>query len=302
MALRLYHVYHYLIPDYVDHHVQVKCAPACAGGRAAAHAEDTRGLRHRAAVDCVIADGRSARSVPEGFSHGRQQATTTEPYDREPSRSTRTRYKRAPAADCASNKNMAAKSEMTAHRGAAAGARTKRYTDELGEYWVKQFKQFGGGGANASTSYTGHSSGFRDASVQLPPPPVDAAPPQAVSQASEGLRCESKVRGSSEASRPSDLPHDTCLQQQQHWKQAEISGSNSRGHAAPEHRSVAATPDGKGQAASCSSEQLAPDSANGNNEPAPQQRGSNVIQDGAEAAKLLQHQRLLGAPLVTPLA
>ena len=27
-----------------------------------------------------------------------------------------------------------------------------------------------------------------------------------------------------------------------------------------------------------------------------------MIQDGAEAAKLLQHQRLLGAPLVTPLA
>ena len=189
---------------------------------------------------------------------------------------------------------------MMAHRG-ASGARTKRYTDELGEHWVKQFKQFAGAGANtSSTSYTGHSSGFRDSSVELPPPPVDASPPQAVTQMSEASRYEVKVRGSPETSHPSDLLHDPRLQQQK--LRAEIIGSNSPRHAAHEHRSVAATPDCHGQVAS-SSEKLEPsETANDNDEPAPQRRGSSVqIQDGPDAAKLLQHQRLLGAPLVPPL-
>ena len=68
---------------------------------------------------------------------------------------------------------LAAKSETMARRG--SGAHTKRYTDELGEHWQKQFTEKA---ANPnSTAYIGHSSGFRDANVELPPPPIDAAPP-----------------------------------------------------------------------------------------------------------------------------
>ncbi len=69
---------------------------------------------------------------------------------------------------------LAAKSEMMSRRG-AGGARTKRYTDELGEHWEKQFTQKAAD--PNSTAYTGHSSGFRDANVEVPPPPIDAAPP-----------------------------------------------------------------------------------------------------------------------------
>ena len=68
---------------------------------------------------------------------------------------------------------LAAKSEGMARRG--AGPRTKRFTDELADHWQQQFTEKAAD-PNA-TAYTGHSSGFRDSSVELPPPPIDAAPP-----------------------------------------------------------------------------------------------------------------------------
>lgn len=68
---------------------------------------------------------------------------------------------------------LAEKSVTMARRG--AGAHTKRYTDELGEHWQKQFTEKAAD--PNSTAYLGHSSGFRDASMELPPPPIDAAPP-----------------------------------------------------------------------------------------------------------------------------
>ncbi len=199
----------------------------------------------------------------------------------------------------------AAKSATTARRG-AGGTRTKRYTDELGEHWVKQFNQFKQKATDPNsttyTPYTGHSSGFRDANVELPPPPIDAAPPtdsfesqitqmleQREIEGSEAQHQRHHYRGSrsSETSRPSDL-----------LQQAEISGSNASRNADPEHRSVAATPDSKRQMAS-SSEQLAPsDAGSASCEPAAHPSGSRVQnQENAEAAKLLQ-QRSLGEPLV----
>ena len=76
--------------------------------------------------------------------------------------------------DAVSGGALAAKRETMARRG-AGGARTKRYTDELGEHWEKQFTQKAAD--PNSTAYTGHSSGFSDANAELAPPPIDAAPP-----------------------------------------------------------------------------------------------------------------------------
>jgi hypothetical protein len=181
------------------------------------------------------------------------------------------------------------KSEMMRRRGAGS-ARTKRYTDELGEHWVKQFKQFSQKNADPNSTvsaYTGHSSGFSDAGVQLPPPPIDAAPPTQVTQiSSDQAHIKDRVAqhqrprysggGSSEASHPRNLQRDTNLEQEKR-RQAETRSSNASSNAAAEHRSV---------------------TGSAGFEPAAHPRGSSgQVQHKAEAAKPL-HQRLLGGALV----
>eukprot|EP01043_Picozoa_sp_COSAG02_P042646 COSAG02_NODE_3641_length_6437_cov_237.157936_7_plen_305_part_00 len=202
---------------------------------------------------------------------------------------------------------LAAKSEMMARRG-AGGTRTKRYTDELGEHWVKQFNQFkqkvADPDSTTHTPYTGHSSGFRDANVELPPPPIDAALPtnsfesQMTQMSEHGKIAGSEIQherhhcrgtGSSGSSLPSDL-----------LRQVEANGSNASGNADPEYRSVAATPDRKRQMASSNVQLVPSDTGNATYEPPAQPSESRMQnQENAEAAKLLQ-QRSLGKPLVPP--
>jgi hypothetical protein len=65
---------------------------------------------------------------------------------------------------------MAKNTQMASRRGGPQ----KRYTDELGDHWQKQFTQ-NAADPNA-TAYTAHSSGFSDG-AEVAPPPIDAAPP-----------------------------------------------------------------------------------------------------------------------------
>ena len=62
----------------------------------------------------------------------------------------------------------------TSRRGGGGGGPQKRYTDELGDHWQKQFTEKAAD--PSATAYTGHSSGFRD-NASVAPPPMDAAPP-----------------------------------------------------------------------------------------------------------------------------
>lgn len=157
----------------------------------------------------------------------------------------------------------------------AGSERKKRFTDELGEHWQKQFNAFSG---PKSTPYTSHSSGFRDASVELPPPPTDAAPPS----------------GAFESEPPR---HRQVATQPSERRQAGLSGSNS---CAVSDTPIAAKTKCKEQMASWR-EQLAPSgTGRGVAEPAAQpSRSSAKNQDRAEAAEMLQHQRSLGDPLVS---
>lgn len=186
-------------------------------------------------------------------------------------------------------------------RRGAGGARTKRYTDELGEYWVKQFKQFSQKNADPNSSisaYTSHSSGFRDANVELPPPPIDAAPPTtgvSESRPTEISLDEGQIKtrvaqhqhrhySGRDSSCSSSLLRNACLEQQD--RQAKTSGSNASGHADAVHCSVAAP--------GCKGQMFAPSGTESVSfQPEPQSNLRNPPK--AEAAKPLQ---LLGGALV----